>query len=56
MTMNWKSALALGSVIVLALLVADAIQTYRQRQALKAAAATAAAAAAGAAAGTAAAE
>jgi hypothetical protein len=45
MTLNWKAALALGSVIVLALIAADAIQTYRAKMMLrKAAAATAAAA------------
>lgn len=43
MNMNWKTALGLGAVIVVALLLTDAIQTYRAKQKLKAAAAGAAA-------------
>lgn len=50
MNMNWKSALALGSVIVLAIIAADAIQRWNAARKLKAQAAAAAAAAAGAAA------
>jgi len=50
MTFNWKSALALGAVIVVALLLTDAIQTWRAKQKLKQAAAVVAGAAAGAAA------
>jgi hypothetical protein len=44
--MNWKAALALGSVIVLALIAADAIQNYRAKMMLRQAAAASAAAAA----------
>lgn len=51
--MNWKTALSLGAVIVVALLVTDAIQTYQAKQKLKRAAAAAAGVAAGAAAGAA---
>lgn len=48
--MNWKQALALGAVIVVALLLTDAIQNWRAKQKLKQAAAAAAGAVAGAAA------
>lgn len=51
--MNWKTALSLGAVIVVALLVTQAIQEYKAKQALKRAAAAAGAAAAGVAAGAA---
>lgn len=50
MNLNWKSALALGTVIVVALLLTDAIQTWRSQQKMKRAAAAAAGAVAGAAA------
>jgi|LakMenE01Jun11ns_1017448.scaffolds.fasta_scaffold8263121_1 hypothetical protein len=49
MNMNWKTALALGAVIVVALLLTDAIQTYKAKQKMKQAAAAAAGAAVGAA-------
>lgn len=48
--MNWKTALSLGAVIVVALLLTDVIQTWRAKQKMKAAAAAAAGAVAGAAA------
>lgn len=44
--MNWKTALSLGAVIVVALLAVDAIQQYMAKQKLKAAVNAAASAAA----------
>lgn len=45
MTLNWKSALALGTVIVLAIILADVLQRWNAARQLKAQAAAAAAAA-----------